>query len=201
MFVVGLTGGIGSGKTAATDHLARRGVTIVDADLASRAVVAPGEPALDAIVDRFGKPMLQDDGTLNRRALRDIVFSDEQARRDLEAITHPAIGRELYRQIHTSEAPYTVLVSPLLLEGSQKEMVHRILVIDVPPEVQVARTVARDTVPEAQVQAIMRAQMDRERRLAEAHDVVENHGPLRHLHERLDALHETYLELAQRHGG
>lgn len=201
MFVVGLTGGIGSGKTAATDHLARRGVTIVDADLASRAVVAPGEPALDAIVDRFGKPMLQDDGTLNRRALRDIVFSDEQARRDLEAITHPAIGRELYRQIHTSDAPYTVLVSPLLLEGSQKEMVHRILVIDVPPEVQVARTVARDTVPEAQVQAIMRAQMDRERRLAEAHDVVENHGPLRHLHERLDALHETYLELAQRHGG
>ena len=198
MFVVGLTGGIGS---AATDHLARRGVTIVDADLASRAVVAPGEPALDAIVDRFGKPVLQDDGSLDRRALRDIVFSDEQARRDLEAITHPAIGRELYRQIHTSDSPYTVLVSPLLLEGSQKEMVHRILVIDVPPEVQVARTVARDTVPEAQVQAIMRAQMDRERRLAAAHDVVENHGPLRHLHERLDALHETYLELAQRHGG
>ncbi len=200
MFVVGLTGGIGSGKTAATDHLARRGVTIVDADLASRAVVAPGEPALDAIVDRFGA-VLQDDGSLDRRALRDIVFSDEQARRDLEAITHPAIGRELYRQIHTSDSPYTVLVSPLLLEGSQKEMVHRILVIDVPPEVQVARTVARDTVPEAQVQAIMRAQMDRERRLAAAHDVVENHGPLRHLHERLDALHETYLELAQRYGG
>ena len=145
--------------------------------------------------------VLQDDGSLDRRALRDIVFSDEQARRDLEAITHPAIGRELYRQIHTSDSPYTVLVSPLLLEGSQKEMVHRILVIDVPPEVQVARTVARDTVPEAQVQAIMRAQMDRERRLAAAHDVVENHGPLRHLHERLDALHETYLELAQRHGG
>ena len=201
MFVVGLTGGIGSGKTAATDHLARRAVPIVDADLASRAVVAPGEPALDAIVDRFGKPVLQDDGSLDRRALRDIVFSDEQARRDLEAITHPAIGRELYRQIHTSDSPYTVLVSPLLLEGSQKEMVHRILVIDVPPEVQVARTVARDTVPEAQVQAIMRAQMDRERRLAAAHDVVKNHGPLRHLHERLDALHETYLELAQRHGG
>jgi len=201
MFVVGLTGGIGSGKTAATDHLARRGVTIVDADLASRAVVAPGQPALGAIADRFGAPVLQDDGTLNRRALRDIVFSDEQARRDLEAITHPAIGRELFRQIHASDAPYTVLVSPLLLEGSQKEMVHRILVIDVPPEVQVARTVARDTVPEEQVQAIMRAQMDRQRRLAEAHDVVENHGPLRHLHERLDALHKTYLELAQQHGG
>ncbi len=197
---MGLSGGIGSGKTAATDYLARNGVTVVDADLASRAVVAPGQPALDAIVDRFGKPVLQDDGALNRRALRDIVFSDEQARRDLEAITHPAIGRELFRQIHTSDSPYTVLVSPLLLEGSQKEMVHRILVIDVPPEVQVARTVARDTVPEEQVQAIMRAQMDRQRRLAAAHDVVENHGPLRHLHERLDALHQTYLELAQRHG-
>ncbi|MBM7332340.1 dephospho-CoA kinase [Alloalcanivorax marinus] len=201
MFVVGLTGGIGSGKTAATDYLAGRGIAVVDADLASRRVVEPGQPALDAIVDRFGEPVLQTDGTLNRRALRDIVFSDDAARRDLEAITHPAIGEELHRQIRASTTPYTVLVSPLLLEGSQKDMVHRILVIDVPPEVQVARTVARDQVPDTQVAAIMKAQMQRERRRALAHDVVENHGPLALLHERLEALHQTYLKLAERHGG
>lgn len=199
MFVVGLTGGIGSGKSAATEYLARRGITIVDADLASRVVVEPGQPALDAIVDRFGVPVLQDDGTLNRRALRDIVFSDEQARRDLEAITHPAIGAELRRRIHASDSPYTVLVSPLLLEGSQKDMTHRVLVIDATPELQIQRTVSRDSVPETQVQAIMKAQLDRERRLAMADDVVENHGPLEALHDRLEELHRFYLELAGRH--
>ena len=201
MFVVGVTGGIGSGKTAATDYLARRGITVVDADLASRVVVEPGQPALDAIVDRFGQPVLQGDGTLNRRALRDIVFSDEAARRDLEAITHPAIGNELRRQIEGSRAPYTVLVSPLLLEGSQKDMTHRILVIDAPPEVQVARTIARDQVPEQQVAAIMRAQMAREQRRAQAHDVVENHGPLPLLHDQLERLHQKYLNLAEQHAG
>lgn len=201
MFVVGLTGGIGSGKTAATDYLAGRGVTIVDADLASRRVVAPGQPALAAIIDRFGDAMLQADGTLNRRALREIVFSDATARRDLEAITHPAIGRELRRQIQASDTPYTVLVSPLLLEGAQKNLVHRILVIDAPAEVQVARTVARDEVPAEQVAAIMNAQMARAERLALADDVVENHGPLSLLHEQLERLHQTYLELAERHGG
>lgn len=201
MFVVGLTGGIGSGKSAATDYLARRGIVIVDADLASRVVVAPGQPALAAIVDRFGESVLQEDGTLNRRALRDIVFSNEQARRDLEAITHPAIGEELRRQILASDTPYTVLVSPLLLEGSQKDMTDRIVVIDATPEMQVRRTISRDQVAENQVEAIMRAQMDRQRRLAMADDVVENHGQLDELHERLEALHQRYLELAKDHAG
>lgn len=201
MFVVGLTGGIGSGKSAATEYLARHGITIVDADLASRVVVEPGQPALDAIVDRFGDPVLQDDGTLNRRALREIVFSDEQARRDLEAITHPAIGAELRRQIHASDAPYTVLVSPLLLEGSQKDMTHRVLVIDATPELQIQRTVSRDSVPETQVQAIMKAQLNRERRLAMADDVVKNHGLLDELHDQLETLHQRYLQFAKRHAG
>ncbi|WP_101675870.1 dephospho-CoA kinase [Alloalcanivorax mobilis] len=198
MFVVGLTGGIGSGKSAATDYLGRLGITIVDADLASRVVVAPGSPALAAIADRFGD-VLQSDGSLNRRALRDIVFADEQARRDLEAITHPAIGLELRRQIKASASPYTILVSPLLLEGSQKEMVQRVMVVDVAPELQMARTVVRDEVPESQVEAIMRAQMDRETRLRLADDVVENHGPLEDLHQRLNALHQHYLQLADRY--
>lgn len=200
MFVVGLTGGIGSGKSAATDYLARQGVTIVDADLASRVVVEPGRPALRAIVERFGESVVQADGTLNRRALRDIVFSDEQARRDLEAITHPAIGEELRRQIGASRSAYTVLVSPLLLEGSQKAMTDRVLVIDASPELQVRRTMSRDSVPEAQVAAIMRAQLDRQRRLSMADDVVENNGSLEQLHEQLAIAHQRYLRLAQHHG-
>ena len=201
MYVVGVTGGIGSGKTAATDFLARLGITIVDADQASRIVVEPGQPALHAIVDRFGERILQEDGTLNRRALRDIVFSNDQARRELEAITHPAIGNELRRQIQDSDSDYTVLVSPLLLEGRQKDMTHRVLVVDVPGEIQVARTVNRDQVPMEKVEAIMSAQLSREERLARAHDVVTNDGPLERLHQQLEQLHQRYLELARRHGG
>lgn len=201
MYVVGVTGGIGSGKTAATDFLARLGITIVDADQASRIVVEPGQPALHAIVDRFGERILQEDGTLNRRALRDIVFSDDLARRELEAITHPAIGDQLRRQIQDSDSDYTVLVSPLLLEGRQKDMTHRVLVVDVPGDIQVARTVNRDQVPMEQVEAIMRAQLSREERLAQAHDVVTNDGPLERLHQQLEQLHQRYLELARRHGG
>ncbi|WP_133491468.1 dephospho-CoA kinase [Alcanivorax sp. 24] len=201
MYVVGVTGGIGSGKTAATDFLARLGITIVDADQASRIVVEPGQPALHAIVDRFGERILQEDGTLNRRALRDIVFSDDLARRELEAITHPAIGDQLRRQIQDSDSDYTVLVSPLLLEGRQKDMTHRVLVVDVPGDIQMARTVNRDQVPMEQVEAIMRAQLSREERLAQAHDVVTNDGPLERLHQQLEQLHQRYLELARRHGG
>ncbi|KAF0807958.1 dephospho-CoA kinase [Alcanivorax xiamenensis] len=201
MYVVGVTGGIGSGKTAATDFLSRLGITIVDADQASRIVVEPGQPALHAIVDRFGERILQEDGTLNRRALRDIVFSDDLARRELEAITHPAIGDQLRRQIQDSDSDYTVLVSPLLLEGRQKDMTHRVLVVDVPGDIQMARTVNRDQVPMEQVEAIMRAQLSREERLAQAHDVVTNDGPLERLHQQLEQLHQRYLELARRHGG
>ena len=182
MFVVGLTGGIGSGKTAATDFLAQQGITIVDADLASRIVVEPGQPALQRIADHFGAHVLTEAGELDRRALRDIVFADPEALKTLEGITHPAIGEELRRQIAESQSPYTILVSPLLLETSQKTLVDRILVIDAPAEVQVKRTMARDHVPEAQVAAIMKAQMERTERLDQADDVVENHGSLQALH-------------------
>lgn len=196
MFVVGLTGGIGSGKTAATDFLAQQGITIVDADLASRIVVEPGKPALQRIADHFGAHVLTEAGELDRRALRDIVFADPEALKTLEGITHPAIGEELRRQIAESQSPYTVLVSPLLLETSQKTLVDRILVIDAPAEVQVKRTMARDHVPEAQVAAIMKAQMERTQRLDQADDVVENHGSLQALHEQLRHLHQRYLAIA-----
>ncbi|MCG8392687.1 MAG: dephospho-CoA kinase [Pseudomonadales bacterium] len=199
MFVVGLTGGIGSGKSAATDYLARLGITIVDADLAARVVVEPGQPALKAIAERFGDHVIASDGTLDRRALREIVFADGDALKALEAITHPAIGEELRRQIAASQSPYTVLVSPLLLETSQKALVNRVLVIDAPAELQVKRTMARDHVPEEQVAAIMKAQLERTKRLDQADDVVENHGSLEALHEQLDVLHKHYLALADNH--
>lgn len=199
MFVIGLTGGIGSGKTAATNYLAQLGITIVDADLASRVVVEPGKPALKAIAEQFGEHVITEAGALDRRALREIVFADPNALKTLEGITHPAIGQELRAQIAASLSPYTVLVSPLLFETSQKELVHRTLVIDAPAELQVQRTMARDQVPEAQVAAIMKAQLERTKRLDQADDVVENHGSLEKLHGELDVLHKLYLELASNH--
>ena len=193
MFVVGLTGGIGSGKTAASDYLASKGITVVDADLASRIIVQPGQPALARIAERFGADKLNADGTLNRAALRTVVFADKQALKDLEAITHPAIRDELVRQLQAATSPYVLLVSPLLLETNQHELVDRVLLIDVPEEVQVARTAQRDQVAASQVKAIMDAQMPRQQRRDKADDIVVNDSTLDALHEALDRLHETYL--------
>ena len=196
MFVVGLTGGIGSGKTAASDYLASKGITVVDADLASRVIVQPGQPALARIAERFGADKLNTDGSLNRAALRTVVFADKQALKDLEAITHPAIRDELVRQLQAAQSPYVLLVSPLLLETNQHELVDRILLIDVPEDVQVARTAQRDQVAASQVKAIMDAQMPRQQRRGRADDIVVNDSTLDALHETLDRLHETYLASA-----
>lgn len=200
MLVIGLTGGIGSGKTAASDYLASKGITVVDADLAARVVVEPGRPALAAIRQRFGDGVIQADGTLDRRALREIVFADSAARKDLEAITHPAIGEEIVRQLHASTSPYTLLVSPLLLESSQHKLANRILLIDVPEAVQLSRTASRDKVTEAQVKAIIAAQMPREEKRRRADDIVMNDADLATMHQQLDALHATYLKMAESHG-
>lgn len=197
MFVVGLTGGIGSGKTAASDYLASKGITVVDADLASRVVVQPGQPALARIAERFGADKLNADGTLNRAALRTVVFADKQALKDLEAITHPAIRDELVRQLQAAQSPYVLLVSPLLLETNQHELVDRILLIDVPEDVQVARTAQRDQVAASQVKAIMDAQTPRQQRRDKADDIVVNDSSLEALHNALDRLHEDYLEKAR----
>ena len=196
MFVVGLTGGIGSGKTAASDYLASKGITVVDADLASRVIVQPGQPALARIAERFGADKLNTDGSLNRAALRTVVFADKQALKDLEAITHPAIRDELVRQLQAAQSPYVLLVSPLLLETNQHELVDRVLLIDVPEEVQVARTAQRDQVAASQVKAIMDAQMPRQQRRDKADDIVVNDSTLDALHDALDRLHETYLASA-----
>lgn len=194
--IIGLTGGIGSGKTAASDYLASKGIEVVDADMVSRQVVEPGQPALGAIQARFGDTVIQEDGQLDRRALREIVFADPAARKDLEAITHPAIGTEIFRQLQEATSPYVLLVSPLLLETSQHQMAQRILLIDVPEAVQLERTRTRDEVSEEQVKAIIAAQMSRSDKQQRADDIVVNDDSLTALHDKLDKLHADYLALA-----
>jgi len=196
MFVVGLTGGIGSGKTAVSERFAARGVTIVDADQASRAVVEPGRPALEAIAEHFGGEVIAADGTLDRARLREQVFEDAEERRWLEALLHPRIAEEIQAGLARADSAYAILVSPLLIEASQARFVDRILVVDVPESVQVARTAARDDSSEEQVRAIMAAQAKRADRLARADDVIDNDGPVESLDEQVAALHRRYLELA-----
>jgi dephospho-CoA kinase len=199
-FVVGLTGGIGSGKTAVSDRFAALGVAVVDADLASRAVVAPGEPALAAIAAHFGSAVLQPDGSLDRAALRARVFADPAERRWLEQLTHPLIGAWLRRELLAGESPYSLLVNPILIESGQHRLCHRVLVVDAPEAAQLERTMARDGNSAAQVQAIMAAQVDRQQRLAAADDVIVNAGSLQALDAAVADLHARYLELSSQGG-
>lgn len=197
MFVLGVTGGIGSGKTAATDHFQSLGITVVDADLASRVIVEPGREALVKIEEHFGSGVIAADGTLDRRALREIVFNNPDERKWLEQLTHPLIGQEILSQIQASQSAYTILASPLLLESSQSQMTQRILLIDVPEELQVSRTVARDDTTEDGVKAIMKAQMSRTDRRSKVDDIIVNDQDLAHLHSEVEKLHQNYLTIAQ----
>lgn len=196
MLVIGLTGGIGSGKTLATDHFERLGITIVDADKAARVIVEPGKPALREIGQKFGPQVINPDGTLNRATLREMIFSDPAQRKSLEEITHPRIAEEIRRQLSASTSPYTILVSPLLFESGQHRYTQRTLLIDTHEALQRTRAAARDSVSEDQIAAIMAVQMSREERLRLADDVVLNDGDIKHLHEMLERLHQRYLELA-----
>ena len=193
MLRVGITGGIGSGKTALTDWLADKGIGIVDADLASRIIVAPGQPALREITDTFGSEYLQHDGQLDRAALRALVFSDEDKRRQLERITHPRIREELARQMDSADSTYVVLSSPLLLESGQSTMVDLSVVVDVPEDTQIQRTMARDHNSRELVEGIMAAQLDRDTRISRADIVIDNSGSLDALHKRGEVLHQTLL--------
>lgn len=193
---VGITGGIGSGKTALTDRLASHGITIVDADLVAREVVAPGSKALRLIADRHGDGILQDDGALDRAALRRIVFANDSERRWLESITHPRIGALMTQRLQSTTQPYVVLSSPLLLEGSQRELVDYVVVVDVSEEVQLRRTMARDDNNAELVKSIMAAQLPREERLRGADRVVDNSRSLDALLHEADVLHRDLLALA-----
>ena len=195
--IIGITGGIGSGKSAVTARFESLGITVVDADLAARVVVEPGRPALAAIAERFGPDILQADGTLDRAALRARVFADEDERGWLERLTHPLIGREIQAQLAASGSPYTILSSPLLLETRQRDLVDLVVVVDVPEAVQLQRTVARDDNDADQVRRIMAAQLSREARLEGADIVIDNAGSLADLDPVVAELHKEFLQRAE----
>lgn len=198
ILIIGLTGGIGSGKSAAAARFAEaHGIHVVDADIKARVVVEPSRPALHSIVDRFGDAVLQPDGSLNRAVLREKVFQQPNERRWLEQLLHPLIHDEIVRDLAAADSPYALLVSPLLVESGQHQLAQRVLVVDVPEALQIARTTARDNVPEQQVRAILQAQAQREERLQHAHDVITNDRDLAALYEQVDALHQRYLAMTQ----
>ena len=195
MKIAGLTGGIGSGKSTVARLFGELGVHWVDADDVAREVVEPGTPALERIAKHFGEQILTSEGALDRAQLRGIVFQQPEERAWLESLLHPIIRDELIRQLNPEnyQLPYVLLVSPLLLETDQHELVDRIFVIDVPKDVQLERTMARDTNSREQVERIIAAQISREDRLARADEVIDNDRPLDDVTRQVRELHERLL--------
>lgn len=195
-FILGLTGGIGSGKSAASQWFEQHGIVVVDADVVAREIVEIGKPALLEIQQAFGDWVLQQDGTLNRRALREHIFQSNDARKTLESITHPAIRQSIIQQLQNAQSPYVILVSPLLFETSQHELTDHTLLIDASIELQIQRASQRDGQNIEQIHRIIAAQMPREQKQQLADDIVLNDGHLKHLYAHLHPLHEQYLKRA-----
>lgn len=194
-WILGLTGGIGSGKSAVAEQFASLGVHMVDADQAARWVVEPGRPALRQIAQHFGDGVLLPTGELNRAALRERIFADPAERQWLEWLLHPLIRSEIADHLARADSPYAIMVSPLLIESGQYRTVDRVLVVDVPEVLQIARTVARDQASEEQVRAILNVQAAREERLRHADDVLVNDRDLSWLRSEVERLHHFYLQL------
>jgi dephospho-CoA kinase len=198
VFRVALTGGIASGKTTVANLFANRGVPLIDTDVIAREVVEPGQPALAAVVAAFGPSVLDADGRLDRRRMRDRVFKDPAARKQLEGILHPAIRAEMERQSAQAPGPYQVLVIPLLAEGGRRDHIDRVLVVDAPEALQVERLMRRDGSTREQALAALSSQAKRDARLAIADDVIVNDGDAAALDAPVEELHRAYLELAAR---
>lgn len=196
MLVVGLTGGIGSGKSVVAARFAALGTPVIDADMIAREVVVPGQPALGEIIDAFGSEFMDSDGALNRAALRAHVFSQPAARKQLESILHPRIRAEMLHRIEALSSPYCVLVIPLLIETGQSDLVDRILLVDVDPSIQRKRIARRDGLTETEITAVLEAQTDRETRLEAADDVIYNSGDPGDLDQKVSDLHAQYVLLA-----
>ena len=194
---IGLTGGIASGKSTVAQRFTDLRVPVIDADVAARAVVAPGTPGLAEVIERFGPGVLAENGELERRALRDLIFSNPGARRDLESILHPLIRADMERSADQAVGPYIVMAIPLLIEGGPSDRVDRILVVDVDEAVQLRRVMERDGCTAEQARAILASQASRSARLAAADDVLQNAGTVTDLRHAVDRLHERYLRLAE----
>lgn len=191
--IIGLTGGIGSGKTAVSDIFEELGIGIVDADLASRVVVEKGRPSLEEIAKHFGQGILTEEGELDRAKLREIIFNSDEEKNWLESLLHPAIARQIQDELKASSSPYTILVSPLLLETNQKDFCNKVLVVDVPVETQIERTLKRDGVSLEQVQSIIKAQISRDKRLELADEVIVNDKSLEDLQLAVSKLHQQFI--------
>lgn len=194
---IGLTGGIASGKSTVADMFAELGVPVIDTDVIAREVVAAGQPALDEIRQRFGEQIIDAAGNLDRAAMRREIFSDESARRDLEAILHPRIGEETRRQADAANGPYQVIVVPLLTTSRLIEFVDRVLVVDCDEDTQVQRLLARDAETIEQARRILEAQATRDDRLRIADDVLTNDDSLEELHATVSRLDQEYRRLAR----
>jgi dephospho-CoA kinase len=197
MLVVGLTGGIGSGKTTVAQAFARLDVPLIDTDVIARELVAPGLPALKAIVSHFGNSFLTRDGELDRPKLREIVFSSAEQRAELERILHPRIREVVQSRLAELDAPYCLIIIPLLSETGGYPFLDRVLLVDAAEETQIARTMARDGLERQQVEQILASQSSREQRRAIADDIIDNNGDSASIQQQVEALHQHYLRLAE----
>ncbi len=195
MLCIGLTGGIGSGKSTVADFFSEHGIDIIDADIIARQITEPGTPALKNIADRFGAKIVNPDGSMNRKQLRHIVFNDEAERLWLESLLHPMIRQKMAEAIRHSSSPYCIAVIPLLAKAKSIDYIDRVLVIDTPKELQIQRAKERDQASEAHIQAIIDSQSDRKAKLLMADDVIINNSSLGNLKEKVDKLHQEYLGL------
>ncbi|MEI8616356.1 dephospho-CoA kinase [Shewanella sp. PP-He15 brown] len=195
-FVVGLTGGIGSGKTTVANLFAAEGITLVDADIVAREVVAPGSKGLEAIVTHFGADILTAEGELDRAKLRQRIFSHPEEREWLNQLLHPMIRQEMLAQVEKATSAYVIMVVPLLFENGLDRLVNRTLVVDISPELQINRTVKRDNVDASQVNNIISSQCSRSEKLARADDIIDNQGEISTLKREVLALHQRYLQLS-----
>ncbi|RUO30556.1 dephospho-CoA kinase [Aliidiomarina sedimenti] len=195
-FVVGVTGGIGSGKTTVTDAFAAKGIPVIDADVIAREMVAAGSDSLSDIARHFGPDILTAQGELDRAQLRQRIFADETEKEWLNQLLHPRIRHAIETRLNDADATYCILSAPLLLENKLTYLTDRVLVVDVPESLQIERTMARDNNSEAQVEAIIAAQMPRQQRLAQADDVLSNDGTVADVYDQVEVLHQQYLQAA-----
>lgn len=196
--IIGLTGGIGSGKTAASNLFAEKGIEVIDADVIARAALKPGSPLLEDVYEHFGSQLQLPDGSLDRAALRKQIFNDPQEKIWLEELVHPWVREEVVKQLKTAKGDYLILSSPLLIESHQDQLVDRILVIDLPEKLQIERTCLRDNNQEELVTKIMANQLERQERLAKADDVIDNSKGLNELKKQVNYWHDFYQQLARR---